>query len=88
MSKKILRAKDINVPRSTLNDWEHRGLFPRFFKIGGRASAVYEDEAQRIFDLRAGGADDHEVKAVVAAINQERLDAAEAVRLQIEKRAA
>lgn len=74
--RKILRPKHTGLSTTTMWDLQQAGLYPSFFKIGRRAAGLYEDEHDRLMALRAAGATDNEVKALVTQIHQERKEAA------------
>jgi len=77
--RKILRRKQTGIPVSTAFDWQQQGLYPRFFKIGIKASGLFEDEHDRVMALRSADASQEKVRELVSAIHSERLKIAEQV---------
>ena len=68
---------------TTIWDQQQQGLYPKFFKITKRSSGLYEDEHDRVIKLRASGASDEQIKALVNHIHKERIDNANSILKQI-----
>lgn len=73
----ILRRKDTGFPPTTVYGWQSVGLYPRFFRYGPKASGVFEDEHDRVMNLRSGNATEDQVRDLVDRIHQERKLAAQ-----------
>lgn len=78
--RNFLRRKQTGIPAGTCHAWQQQGIYPSFFKIGPKASGLFEDEHDRVMTLRSAGAAIDEIQELVKAIHQERQQAAEAVR--------
>lgn len=74
--RKILRRTKTGIPVATVFEWQKKGIYPRFFKIGVKASGLFEDEHDRVMALRSSGASDEQVSKLVSLIHEERQEAA------------
>jgi len=78
--RKFLRRKQTGIPAATVHGWQKEQIYPNFFKIGLKASGLFEDEHQRVMELWSGGAAKEEIIALVNLIHKERQEAADEVR--------
>ena len=74
--RKIVRTKDApdtcGLTRSQYFVQVRRGLLPRAFKLGERASGTFEDELELCKAARAAGRTEAEIVALVERIHAQR----------------
>lgn len=81
--KKIIRRKETDIPAATAHGWQQDGIYPKFFKVGPKASGLFEDEHDRVMALRAGGASNDEIRSLVDRIHRDRSTEAEKIKSAI-----
>lgn len=79
MRRNILRPRQTGIPITTMWEYQNAGLYPQFFKLGKKSSGIFEDEHDRIIKVRAAGATDDQLRALVEQIHNERQDAASGI---------
>lgn len=68
----------IGISRNTVYRWGAEGIFPRPVRLGANCAVWPDDEVSAVLDARAAGADDGEIRALVARLHAARTAGAEA----------